>query len=103
MWGLCADGRQPRRKTLVTNLFTLLDFLTTGIYYPNFFFFFKQRRHGLHLLLRKLCFIGGIEDALRRVRAKEWEKKGVPLPEKISIKPHQFSLNPDTARIRGGG
>ena len=31
------------RKTFITNLFTLLDFLTAGIYYLDFFFL-KQKR-----------------------------------------------------------
>ena len=46
------------RKTFITNLFTLLDFLTTGIYYLDFFFFFfKQRRDMVFICFLENSFL----------------------------------------------
>ena len=73
-----------RRKTFITNLFTLLDFLTAGIYYLDFFFFKAETRHGFCLLLRKLTLAAG-----QRMHSGGWSGAGRAVRKEGRGAPHR--------------
>lgn len=95
-----------RRKTFITNLFTLLDFLTTGIYYLDFFFFKPRRDIVFICFLENLLLLQGrgCTQEGGGGQGEQWEKKeGVPLPREDINKYHLKFSEPRHCQDPGGG
>ena len=93
------------RKTFITNLFTLLDFLTTGIYYLDFFF--KPRRDIVFIcFLENLLLLQGrgCTQEGGGGQGEQWGKKeGVPLPREDINKHHLKFSEPRHCQDPGRG